>query len=87
MLYGFIILFIRTSNLRCTGSHASGLTSMELAFIFAAVGKKLSAAGKVKGCEAINLWAKGIKNHLYYSVLTSDGKSVTVMIFIDAQIN
>jgi len=42
---------------------------------FSAVGKKLAAAGKQVGCEDINLWAKGVKNHLYYSVLTTDGKN------------
>ena len=39
-------------------------------FHVSAVGKKLCAAGKKKGCEEINLWMKGIKNHMYYSVLS-----------------
>ena len=34
--------------------------------------------GKKKGCEEINLWMKGIKNHMYYSVLSSDGKTHSI---------
>ena len=40
-----------------------------------AVGKKITAAGKAKdAAEDIGLWGKAIKNHLYYAILTTDGK-------------
>jgi hypothetical protein len=42
------------------------------------VTKKLEAAAKKKGLDDLGLWAKGIKNHLWYSVLTSDGKMLKV---------
>ena len=39
-----------------------------------AIGKKLTAAGNKKSTEELGLWAKGVKNHLYFSVLSSEGK-------------
>ena len=51
-----------------------------LDLIFAAVGKRLSSASKKAGGEDLKLWEKGIKNHLYYSVLSSDGKIFSQLI-------
>jgi hypothetical protein len=53
---------------------------------FSAVGKKLSAAAKKKEYQDLALWAKGVKNHLYYSILSTDGKTFSGLIFSDAQI-
>ena len=42
-----------------------------LFIVFAAVGKKLKAICKLKGCEDLKAWQQSIINHLYWALVSS----------------
>lgn len=51
-----------------------------LFIVFAAVGKKLKAICKLKGCEDLKAWQQSIINHLYWAVVSSPQDDVELIV-------